>query len=80
MMLDNLKPIGAFVENTIRPMMEEATKLAGELGRYDIIPNRDIPKILRGFFILQIVSILAETIKTILCTAIIGYVAWMIAQ
>lgn len=78
-MLD-LKPYGAFIENTLRPMLEELTELAGELGRYDLVPQRDIPKILRNLFIGHLVSVIMDALKTIICVAIMGYVAWKMSR
>ena len=76
----DLKPYGAFAEHTLRPLIEEFTALLKELGRYDLVPTRDIPKILRGFFKLELVRMIFDAVKTVICTAIIGYVAWTISQ
>ena len=77
-MLD-LKPYGAFVENTVRPMLEELTLLATELGRYDLVPQRDIPKIIRNWMICFIVSVIFDFLKTIGSLIIIGFIVWKIS-
>lgn len=80
MSLDNFKPAGAFVENTIRPMMREFSDLVYEFSKIDLIPGKEIPKILRGLFVLAIFTAITDVIKSVLCTAIIGYAAWMICR
>ena len=67
----DLKPYGAFIENTIRPLLEEVRILG--------LQNIDINKAIKKATILHVVGAVVEAIKTIVCTAIIGYVAYRIS-
>ena len=71
-MLD-LKPYGAFIEYTIRPLIEE-------LKQVKVIRDVDLNEALKRVLRIHVISIFVEAIKTIICTAIIGYVAWTIAR
>ena len=69
----DLKPYGAFVEYTIRPLIEE-------LKQVKVIRDVDINQAIKEVLKIHVFSVIMETIKTITCTAIIGYVAWTISQ
>ena len=71
-MLD-LKPYGAFIEFTIRPLIEE-------LKQVKIIRDVDINSAVRNVLIVHVITTLFEAIKTIICTVIIGYVAWSMSR
>jgi hypothetical protein len=70
-MLD-LKPYGAFIEFTIRPLIEE-------LKQVKIIRGMDVELAIKNVISAHIKALLIEAIKTIICTAIIGFVAWKIS-
>ena len=70
-MLD-LKPYGAFIEFTIRPLIEELKQIR-------IIKDVDVTAVVKQVISAHLITILIEAIKTIICTAIIGYVAWKIS-
>jgi len=72
----DFKPYGAFIEHTIRPLLEELELVTKKLK----IRNFDATYIAKEFIKLHIKATAIEAIKTIICTAIIGYVAWTIAQ
>jgi hypothetical protein len=77
-MLD-LKPYGAFIEHTIRPLFEESELLISALNKMNL-KEGDVPRILTKIALLHLFSIIMETIKTITCVSIMGYVAWTISQ
>lgn len=72
----DLKPYGAFVENTIRPLIVELNLVSKKLK----IRNFDANIIVKEFVKLHIRATIIEALKTIVCTTIIGYVAWTISR
>lgn len=77
-MLD-LKPYGAFIEHTIRPLFEESESLLKALSVFNL-KKEDISKILNKIAICHIFTVIIDALKTIICTAIIGYAAWTISR
>lgn len=77
-MLD-LKPYGAFIENTIRPLFAESETLLKEFFRLNLT-KEDLEKCLQQIGKLHLITIILDSIKTVICTAIVGYVAWTISQ
>ena len=75
----DLKPYGAFIENTIRPLINESDIFIKEMERLNIT-KQDIKQVIKGIALSHAFSVTMETIKTIVCTAIIGYVAWTISR
>ena len=75
----DLKPYGAFIENTIRPLIGESDVFINEMERLGI-NKQDIKHVIKGIALSHVFSVTMETIKTIICTAIIGYVAWTISR
>lgn len=76
MKMFDMKPYGAFIEHTIRPLIEELHLVSKKLK----ITNFDANLIAKEFIKLHIKATLIEAIKTIICTVIIGYVAWTISR
>ena len=72
----DLKPYGAFIEHTIRPLIEELGLLCDRYQIRSVDCNFAIRKLAK----IHIISTLVEAIKTVICTAIIGYVAWTISR
>ena len=77
-MLD-LKPYGAFIEHTIRPLFEESELLITALNKLNLT-QKDISRILTKIALLHLFSIIMDTIKTVTCVLIMGYVAWTISR
>lgn len=77
-MLD-LKPYGAFIEHTVRPLFEESELLLKQLEKAGLSLN-DIQPIFKRIGQLHFAALIIEAVKTIICTAIIGYVAWTISR
>ena len=74
----DLRPYGAFIEHTIRPLFEESEGLLKEFTKLDI-NKEDINKLLSGVTIIHIFDTIVEFLKTTICTAIIGYAAYQIS-
>ena len=66
--IDDFKPIGAFIENTIRPIMSELKSMGVDISMDGL--NKALTKLV----IAHIVSSIFYTIRDITVIAIIGYV------
>jgi len=75
----DLKPYGAFIEHTIRPLFEESEMFVKMVKDYGITID-DFRTLTKKVAILHIFCIIIDMIKTITCTAIIGFTAWKICQ
>jgi len=75
----DLKPYGAFIEHTIRPLFEASETFVKLVKDYGITIN-DFRALMRKVAILHTFCIVIDMIKTITCTAIIGFAAWKISQ
>ena len=73
----DLKPYGAFIEHTARPLIEEATILLKEIARTGM-EKKDIQAFFKKLAFLHVLGIVLDTLKAIICTAIIGFVVWKI--
>lgn len=77
----DLKPYGAFIENTIRPMIEEAQILLSDLHGYGLyLDKEDLYKIGKFIALKHMKVVLIQSITNIIITAIICGVAWKIYQ
>ena len=77
-MLD-LKPYGAFVEHTIRPLIEESDTLLKAISKLDL-KKQDVEKTIKGIAFLHVFTTVLDIIKTIICTIIVGYVILKISN
>lgn len=75
----DLKIYGAFIENTIRPLIEESESMLSKFAMFNFTSS-DIKSFLKRLAVIHVCDSLIEAIKTITCTAIIGYVAWTISR
>ena len=76
-MLD-LKPYGAFIENTIRPMIEEAQTLLSDLHGYGLyFCKEDISKIIHMIANKHLKAVIIQSIANIIITGIICWTLWM---
>lgn len=79
-MLD-LKPYGAFIENTIRPMIDEAQTLLSDLHGYGLyLDKEDLYKLMRFVALKHMKVVIIQSIVNIIITGIICWTAWTIYQ
>lgn len=74
----DLKPYGAFIEHTIRPLFEESETFVKLVKDYGITID-DFRALMKKVAVLHTFSIVIDMIKTVTCTAIVGFVAWKIS-
>lgn len=78
-MIDNLKPYGAFVENTIRPFLGEIRTLLDEFKAAGIHVNENkLKEFCWAAFKVQTQHLIFQTITQISIVAIICFTAWLI--
>lgn len=79
-MLD-LKPYGAFIEHTIRPMIEEAQILLSDLHGYGLyLGKEDLFKVCQFLAKKHFRAIIIQSITNIIICGIICYTVWKIYQ
>ena len=77
-MLD-LKPYSAFIENTIRPMIEEAQTLLSDLHGYGLyLEKEDIFRMAKIVGLNHFRAVIIQSITNITITAIICWSLWKI--
>lgn len=77
-MLD-LKPYGAFIENTIRPMIEETQKLLSDLYGYGLHLNKeDIHKVAKFVADKHIKTVILQSIVNVVICALICLTLYLI--
>ncbi len=68
----DLKPYGAFIQNTVRPLVEEAKSLLNDLDRHGLPMNRDNIKFILDYLSAQYKDQLSmQFITTIIVSIII---------
>ena len=79
-MLD-LKPYGAFVENTIRPLLEEFHIFISDLYGYGLHLTKEDLAMLGKYIVLRhMKTIIIQSITNVIITGIICWTAWTISQ
>ena len=74
----DLKPYGAFVENTIRPMIEEAHTLLSELRGYGLyFCKEDVFKLINIIANKHLKAVIIQSISNIIITGFICWTLWM---
>ena len=74
----DLKPYGAFVENTIRPILDQSRWLIEELNRVGFPVNEENIHILINTLLdFHFKTLLVNTLKTITVTCIICFTFWI---
>ena len=68
--IDDFKPLGAFIENTVRPIMSELKTLGLD------ISIDGINKVLGKIVLAHIISSFFYMVRDITVIAIIGYIVW----
>ena len=79
-MLD-IKPYGAFIENTIRPLLEEVRQLLDIAKSNGLdLTERNIARVVKSTGQWYLLNSLLESFRNILITMIVCYTAWMICK
>jgi len=79
-MLD-LKPYGAFIENTIRPMIEEAQTLLSDLYGYGLhLDKEDILKIGKFIADRHIKVVIIQSVTSIIICGVVCLTLWKMPQ
>ena len=77
----DLKPYGAFVENTIRPLLDEFKDVIGELSKYGLNFSEDsLARLSKPFFKLYVYSLIADVIKTMVTVGSVCLVAYLVLR
>ena len=77
-MLD-LKPYGAFIEHTLRPMIEEAKSLLSDLYGYGIhLDKDDIARVTKLIASKHIKVVIIQSITNIIICGVVCYTLWKI--
>ena len=77
--LNDIKPLGAFIENTIRPFILEAKDILSEFERQKIpITESNISSFIKKISIIHLRTIIIQAIRDIIIAIIIATVLWKI--
>jgi len=78
--LNDIKPLGAFVENTLRPMLEEAGDILFEFQRQGInITEENLVRYTKEVAKAHLITVVVQAIRDIIIAVIIAGVAWKIS-
>jgi hypothetical protein len=81
MNIDNLKPIGAFLEYTVRPLLDEFKWVLLELEKKGIpVTEQNISRILRGLIRGYVLYVLISFIQAVVITGMICLTALAILK
>jgi len=72
MKIDDFKPLAAFVENTVKPILEELNKLGFEIGL------EDIKDVVGKLAFVHILSTIITCLRDVLVIGAIAYIVCMI--
>lgn len=73
--MNNWKPVAGFIENTIRPLIEEMKWFLEELERQGIIiTERNIEAVIKHIGGIYLTNAIIKLIQTVLIAIVIGYV------
>lgn len=76
-MLNNLKPLGGFIENTVRPLLDELHWLFEEMDKKGLrISEENVFIFLKEIADIHLKTLGAEILKTTIVTSIICFTLW----
>ena len=79
--LNDIKPLGAFIENTIRPLISEAGDILYEFQRQGInITEENLTKFTKEIANLHLRTVIIEAIRDIIIGLLIAGAVWTIYQ
>ena len=67
------KPMGAFIEYTIKPLIDQSRELVELLEKHDV----KLGSTLKYAFRLYIIDVIARSLVTLISTGLICYTAWL---
>lgn len=77
--LNDWKPLGAFIENTIRPVLDESKWLLAELDKQGFqINEKNITTLIKTISNIHFKTLIMDSIRTIIITGIICWTLWKI--
>lgn len=77
--LNDIKPLGAFIENTIRPVIQEASGILAEFQRQGINVTADnLTEYTKQITNLHLRTVIIQAIRDIIIAIIIAGVLWTI--
>ena len=77
--LNDIKPLGAFIENTIRPMIQEAGDILAEFQRQGIaVTQENLISYTKTIANLHLRTVIIQAIRDIVIALIIAGVLWKI--
>ena len=78
--LNDIKPLGAFIENTIRPMLDEAGDILFEFQRQGINVTQDnLIEYTKTIANIHLRTVIIQAIRDIIIAIIIAGVLWKIS-
>ena len=73
----DLKPYGAFIEYTVRPLVEESKSLLKECERLGVpLTETHINQLGKYLAKLYLISVISETIKVVITTGVVCLIAY----
>lgn len=80
-MIDDMKPIGAFIEYTVRPILAQFKWFLEELERQGIgFCEANIVRILNRCFKSYIIFLVLSIIQSIIITAMVCFTVWILLK
>ena len=77
----DLKPYGAFIENTIRPVIEESKTILKELSKYNIeLDNFTLEYYVKKIVDFHLKTIMIESVKQVILIGMICLTAFLVCQ
>ena len=78
-MIDYMKPIGAFLENTVRPLIQEMKWFIDELEKRGLKVNEEnIKCVCDHLLYCYLRSLIIHLIQAVIITGIVSYTVWKI--
>ena len=75
----DLKPYGAFIENTLRPLLDEFKFVIGELNKFGFnFSEESLARLSKPFFKLYVYSLICDVLKTFLTIGSVCLVAYLV--
>lgn len=81
MKIDDIKPLGAFVENTLRPLFAECSdflKLANEYGLE--INESNITRVLKEVARVHLKTVIIQSVRDVFIAIIVALILWTTFQ
>lgn len=80
-MIDNFKPLGAFVENTVRPLLEESKELIKDINKAGLPLTEDnLTKFFKGVVNVHLKTMFYQFLTTLVISGVVIYFIWMTSQ